>query len=251
MEYNRLFEDEIGIRIPPNGYAAFLDDTGRPIFYIIQTMLPSSWIGNKALRMLPGQGVRTLVQRILQELQKIWDFNHRQSRVQVSIDGQLSNWAIEGFDPEHPVLDERVSLLYMDTSTPLFQIEGVGQLDPELFLRNAPSFLVWLIRLLFLKDVLTRYYDFHLVAVDLIANFYKEQRPDLIPELVRVVNDVFAGEAAHLGLKPIEEKEIRDHYREDAFIWSFYLSMRRLDRFIQTRLLRREYPYMLPGKITR
>ena len=57
-------------------------------------------------------------------------------------------------------------------------MDGVEQLDPELFLRSAPSFLVWLLRLLFLKDVVDRYYDFHLVAVDLIANFYKEQMRD-------------------------------------------------------------------------
>jgi hypothetical protein len=30
---------------------------------------------------------------------------------------------------------------------------------------------VWLIRLLFLEGVMTRYYDLHRVVVDLIANF--------------------------------------------------------------------------------
>jgi len=32
-----------------------------------------------------------------------------------------------------------------------------------------------------------------------------------------------------LGVKPVEEKEVESYYREDAFIWSFYLSARRLD----------------------
>jgi len=34
-------------------------------------------------------------------------------------------------------------------------------------------------------------------------------------------------------------------------IWSLYLAMRRLDRFIRRRLLRREYPYILPEHIKR
>ena len=119
----------------------------------------------------------------------------------------------------------------MDTSTPLFRVEGVEQLDTELFLRSAPSFLVWMLRLLFLKDVVNRYYDFRLVAIDLVANFYKEQRPDLIPDAIGAVNRFFAGEAADLGVQPIDEQEVRSYYREDALIWSLYLSMRKVDRF--------------------
>jgi len=250
-EYNRLLEEEIGLRLPPHGYAAFCTDAGCPIFYIIQKQLPYPSIGHHALHLLPPEAVLVLVRRALQELRKVWDFNRRQDRLQVAIDGQISNWSIEGFDADNPRMDEEASLFYMDTSTPLFRIQGVEQLDPELFLRSAPPFLVWIMRLLFLPDVMNRYYDFHQVVVDLVANFYKEQRPDLIPDLVRVVNDFFTREAAELGVKPIEEKEVRSYYREDALIWSLYLSMRKVDRFLRTRLLHREYPYILPEKIKR
>ncbi len=250
-EYNRLLEEDIGIRPPTNGYIAFVGGTGRPILYLIQKMLPSSWLAHKALHALPAEATPLLAKRILRELRKVWDFNRQQNRLQVAIDGQLSNWAIENFDPAHLTLDEQTPLLYLDTSTPLFRIQGNEQLDPELFLRNAPSFLAWLIRFLFLKGVVNRYYDFHLVAVDLLANVYKEQKAQLIPDLVRATNEFFVGEAAELGIKPVEEKEVQSYYQEDAFIWSFYLSARRLDRFIRSRLLRREYPYILPGKIKR
>ena len=250
-EYNRLLEEDIGIRPPANGYVAFVSNTGRPILYIVQKMLPSSWLAHKALHTLPAEATPLLARRILRELRKVWDFNRQQNRLQVAIDGQLSNWAIENFDPAGSTLAEQVPLLYLDTSTPLFRVQGDEQLNPELFLRNAPSFLAWLIRLLFLKDVMNRYYDFHLVAVDLLANVYKEQKAALIPGLVRATNEFFAGEAAELGIKPVEEKEVQSYYQEDAFIWSFYLSARRLDRFIRSRLLRREYPYILPGKIKR
>src|SRR5438128_2333833 len=39
VEYMRLLEDEIGIRLPPNGYAAFANPGGRPVFYIVQKKL--------------------------------------------------------------------------------------------------------------------------------------------------------------------------------------------------------------------
>jgi hypothetical protein len=135
--------------------------------------------------------------------------------------------------------------------TPLYRVDGTEQLDPELFLRSAPSFLVWIIRLLFLEDVMTRYYDFRQVTIDLIANFYKEQKAELIPVLVETANDFFGEEAAYLDIEPITEKDVASYYREDRMIWSLYLSMRKLDRFLHTRLLRREYPYILPGKIKR
>jgi hypothetical protein len=250
-EYNRLLGEEIGLHLPHHGYATFLNDAGRPIFYIIQQQLPSPSIGNRALHALPCEGVTILVNGVLSELRKVWDFNRQQHRLQVAVDGQISNWSVVGFDPADPHLDEQTSLLYMDTSTPLFRIQGVEQLDPELFLRSAPSFLVWLLRLLFLEDVVNRYYDFHRVVVDLIANFFKEQRPDLVPDLITVANDFFTGEATDLSVALIEEKEVRSYYREDALIWSLYLSMRKLDRSIRTRLRHRDYPYILPEKIVR
>jgi hypothetical protein len=216
-EYNRLLEQDIGIHLPPYSYAAFPNANGRPIFYIVQKQLPADSIGSRAMHTLPRDAVLVLVKRVLQELRRVWEFNRKQNRVQVAIDGQISNWAIENFNVPSPRL-ENVSLLYLDTSTPLYRVNGVEQLNTELFLRSAPSFLVWILRLLFLKDVVNRYYDFHLVAVDLVANFFKEQKPELIPDVVRIVNDFFSGEAAELGVKLVTEKEVESYYREDALI---------------------------------
>jgi hypothetical protein len=250
QEYNRLLEQDIGISLPPYGDVDFPNASGRPIFYIVQKQLPSDSIGSRAMRLLPREAVPFLVTRVLQELRKVWDFNRKQDRVQVAIDGQISNWAIADFDVAHPRI-ENASLLYLDTSTPLYRLKGVEQLNTELFLRSAPSFLVWILRLLFLKDVVNRYYDFHLVAVDLVANFYKEQKPQLISEVIRAVNDFFAGEAAELGIQPVTEREVESYYREDALIWSLYLTMRKWDRFLRTQLLRQGYPYILPERIKR
>lgn len=250
-EYNRVLSDEVGLSLPAYGHAEFVSSSGRPVFFIVQEQLPADSIANQAIHLLPDGEVLLLVRLILRELKKVWDFNLASEGLEVAIDGQISNWSIVGFDAGAPHVGEDTRFLYMDTSTPLFRVRGAEQLDPELFLRSAPSFLVWMIRLFFLEDVMTRYYDFRLVAMDLIANFYKEQRAELIPALVETANSFFSEEAPEHGVATITRKDIASYYREDALIWTLYLSLRKFDRFLHTRLLRREYPYILPGKIKR
>lgn len=250
LTYNRLLEEEIEVRLPAHGHAAFVNQNGRPIFYIIQGKLSSPSIGNKAMHLLPYEETLTLFECALGELHKVWMFNKRQDRFEVGVDGQISNWVLADFDPEHPHIEKDACLLYVDTSTPLFRDQGVEQMDAELFLRPAPSFLAWILRLLYVKDVVDRYYDFRRVSIDLLANCYKEQKPELIPDLVGVVNTFYKKEAAGMDLPPLEEGEVLSYYREDAQIWSLYLSMRRIDRRLHW-ITRREYPYILPGPVTR
>lgn len=250
QEYCRLLEQEIGLCLPSHSYAVVTGRTGRPVFYIIQRQLPAECIGNRLLHRVGKEGVSILVRRVLEELHKVWLFNGRQAEVQVAIDGQISNWAVASEGNGQPPLGE-ARLWYLDTSTPLFRVAGVEQLDTELFLRSAPSFLVWILRLFFLQDVVNRYYDFRRVVLDLAANFYKEQCAGFIPVVLETANRFFAQEAAALDLAPISDREVAAYYREDAFIWQLYLCMRKMDRFLRSRLLRGHYPYLLPDKIKR
>ncbi|GAB4481407.1 MAG: DUF6206 family protein [Anaerolineae bacterium] len=244
--YERLLEEEIGIGLPPNGYAAFPDDSGRPIFYIIQEQEPAESLGSTLIHTLDAAPLLALFGRLLHELGKVWAFNARQDEVRVGFDGQVSNWAIRPAEGDAPP-----ALRYLDTSTPLFRVKGREQLNPEMFLRSAPSFLRWVLRLFFMDDVVNRYYDLRRVVIDVIANFYKEDRPELIPALVDAANAFFAADYPEGGPAPITTDEVRAYYKEDAFIWSLYLGMRRLDRWLTARLLRRRYPYILPGRIKR
>jgi len=216
QEYNHLIEAKIGLRLPPHGHAIVRYPSGRPIFYILQFKLPANTIGNNAIHLLNRQGVVTLIKRVLHELLKLWTFNRQQKEYQVSLDGQISNWVIDDFDPDSPQLEVDVPLSYVDTSTPLYLYNGVEQFDPELVLRTTPSLLAVIIRQFFLEDVMTRYYNPRRVVIDILANFHKEQRPDLIPELVSTVNNFFGEQAGELEVEPINEKEISDYYREDA-----------------------------------
>lgn len=251
LEYNQLLEHKIGLGLPTHGHAILRNPVGRPIFYIIQGKLPAHCIGNNAIHLLNRQGVFILIERILGELIKLWSFNKQQIEYQVSLDGQISNWVIDNFDPEHPVIDQDTPLSYVDTSTPVYLHQGVEQFDPELVLRTTPRLLSLIIRMFFLEDVMTRYYDPRKVTIDILANFHKEQRADLIPELVFTVNSFFSEEGSELGIEPLGEQEIHNYYREDAFIWSFLSTARRFDRFLYLNVFRREYPNILPGNVKR
>ncbi|MHB8085615.1 MAG: DUF6206 family protein [Dehalococcoidia bacterium] len=250
-DYNELLEKKIGIGVPDYGFAWFSSDSGRITAYDVQQKLPSNSIGNRAIALLSTEDIQALFLLVLRELSKVWNYNAANPQEALGIDGQISNWAVAGFDAEHPHIEPGMKLLYFDTSTPLMKKGGAEQLDPVLFMRSAPSFLVWMIRWLFLEGVMTRYYDARLVTIDLIANFYKEQRPEMVPHLVKAANDFYAGEGKALGIKPLTEKEIQSYYKEDALIWTLFLALRRFDRWLHRYILHKPYIYILPGKIKR
>jgi hypothetical protein len=254
--YERLFAEynmeltNIGIRIPQSATARVIPDKGNSVIYNAQERLPAASIGNALIQRLDENSVRQLFLCVLRELKKVFTANRVRPALTFGIDGQISNWAIKDYREGTPVTKDS-ALFYIDTGTPLIRKDGIEQLNPELFLRSTPSFLVWLIRLFFLEEVMTRYYDFRRVTIDLIANFYKEQRPNFIPLLMGTANRFFAEEDAQAGIVPITEKEVVSYYREDATIWRVYLAFRKIDRYLHLKILGKPYVYILPEKIKR
>ncbi|MGE5251999.1 MAG: DUF6206 family protein, partial [Bacteroidota bacterium] len=151
-DYVQVLCDRIGIQIVPSDITRISDEErNRVVVYIVQVKLAVESIGHKAIHHLEARDVKRLVLAVLTELRKVFDFNQQnEGKWELGIDGQISNWAIADFDPQATQLGETISLLYLDTSTPFIRKNGTEQLDPELFLRSAPSFLVWLLRWLFL-----------------------------------------------------------------------------------------------------
>jgi hypothetical protein len=238
-EYCHLLAQS-GLQLPEH-QTFIIEPPARPVaVYIAQKMLQPENFGHRLLHVSEQDAIHLLIEMIVREISKIWDFN-RSNRpgVELALDGQLSNWVW---------LEERRApvIYYIDTSTPLFRKNGIEQLDPELFLKSAPGFLRWIIRLLFLKDVINRYYDPRQVYIDLAANLYKEQRPDLIPMTIEIINRQIGPDQT-----PLAEEDVKKYYREDKLIWTIFLSFRRIDRWLTTRILRRRYEFILPGKIKR
>ncbi|MGC8900323.1 MAG: DUF6206 family protein [bacterium] len=249
-EYNRLLLD-IGVEVPEYDSISIVTAHGDIVFFVVQKRLIPKSFGNKVIHVASEKDIFQLFLNILRQLKRIWDFNNSNSVIKMGIDGQISNWAIKDFNPERLEINEETKLLYIDTSTPLIRKNGKEMLEAELFLKSTPSFLRWLVKWLFLQEVLDRYYDFRLVIVDLIANFYKEGREDLIQHLIGHANEFLNNEAKVYSVKPIEYKEVHDYYKNDAFIWSMFQRLRRIDRFLKTRIFRTRYPYILPGQIKR
>lgn len=251
-DYLQAMQNQIGIEVVHSELVRVTDDRrNRVVVYIVQEKLAAKSIGNNAIHHLQPGDVRRLVSVVLEELAKLFEFNQKnKGRLELGIDGQISNWAFANFDPDANRLGEKVDLIYFDTSSPLMRKNGAEQLDPELFLRSAPSFMVWILRKFFLQDVMTRYYDFRKVSIDLIANFYKEGRSELIPDLVHTANDFFSTRYQSGGIKPLGVEEVKAYYREDAMIWRLYLAFRKLDRSLHN-LSGKYYPYILPPKIKR
>jgi hypothetical protein len=81
---------------------------------------------------------------------------------------------------------------------------------------------------------------------DLVANFCKNSAP-IHPALIDLVNESFAAQGDQLA---VDGAEVAAYYKQDAQLWSAPTSPRvKPIRFLH-RLIGKEYPYILPEKIS-
>ncbi|MEJ2249432.1 MAG: DUF6206 family protein [Candidatus Lokiarchaeota archaeon] len=252
-EYNRILKEDIGLSIPDYGTAWFRRDNGEIAFYCVQEKIDPDSVGHKIIHELSNTtDLENLVLLAIREMKKVWKFNETNEKgLKVGLDGQISNFSLINYDIQNPHVDNNSKLMYLDTSTPMFRTDGEEAMDAELFLKSTPSFLRWLIKAFFLEDVVDRYYDWRRVIIDLIANFYKEQKSEVIPDLINLANKFFDTEAFEFNIEPITPKEVKDYYKEDKMIWVIFQNARKIDRFIKTKILRKKYDFYLPEKIKR
>ncbi len=244
--YCRVLSDQCHIRVPDYDFFDILNQYNEHILYIAQERLPEEEIGNKLLTRLGPDHLALMVQTIVEKLVNVWRLNARPDpELTLGLDAQISNWH---FHVDQKGLSEP---LYVDITTPLMRVNGKEQLDPEVFLKSCPKFLVWLVRWQFLDEVLDRYYDFRQVIIDLMANFYKEDAAHRINDSIAVINRYLSENASDWEIEPITLDEVKAYYKNDAFIWSLFLALRRFDRFMTTNVRRKRYNFILPGKIQR
>ncbi|MBC8192310.1 MAG: hypothetical protein ISR87_09295 [Candidatus Marinimicrobia bacterium] len=239
LDYKKYCERlrEAGLIIPEDSTTIVKGHGGISVLYILQKQLPPPRFCHKLIHTQDADFLKGMIQGIVEEIEKVWAYNSENDpKIRLAIDGQLSNW----------VLLESGEMAYIDTSTPLMLEHGTETLDPELLLQSAPSFLRWLIRWQFLEDVMTRYYDRKLVYTDLIANLFKEQRPEIVDTWIKTINMATLDK-----MEALDRQTIEAYYKEDKLIWRLFLGLRRIDRFIKSKLLGQRYEFVLPGKINR
>jgi hypothetical protein len=250
-EYNRILNEEINIKTPPLDVVWFKNDEGRIIFYGIQEKIPADSVGNYLIHHVGQKDVETLILKVMREMKKVWTFNKENRVFEVGLDGQISNFAVLNYDPNNPRIDHNSQLLYIDTFPPFFRKNGTEAMNMRLLTKALPSYIRGLVNAIFVDDLVDRYYIWRDVAIDLIANFFKEQLPKYIPGLLKVVNDFFKQEARMFEIETISLKEIQKYYKFDKFVWALMYNLRIFDRYIKTKLFRKNYEFYLPGKIKR
>ena len=244
--YCFLLSDQCHIPVSPYDCYEITNRFEEKILYVAQPLLPKTSIGNYILKNGTLNEMENLVNCVMHHLLSLWQSNHDHlPHESIALDGQISNWSFQfkGTDD--------CDVVYFDITTPMFRINNKDQLDTEIFLKSCPSMLTWLVRWQFLQEVLDRYYDTRSVLIDLVANFHKEGRSDLIEGALSVINGKVDKNGLIDQIHPLTRSEIDSYYKNDAFIWSLFLSLRRMDRAIKTKILRQRYNFILPGRIKR
>jgi hypothetical protein len=250
-EYNRLLKEDCGLNLPDYDTAWFKDDEGEIQFYCVQEKLPPDSVGHKIIHNISDKEIETLILLAMREMKKVWGHARTKNYLSIGLDGQISNFAVKNYDPYNIKISVNTELYYIDTSTPMFRINDKEAMEAVLFLKSTPSFLRGLIKAAFLQETVDRYYDWRKVTTDLVANFYKEQKPEIVPRLTRLVNEFMKEEAPEFEIEPLTVEEIKKYYKSDANMWRIFQAARKIDRFLETRLFRRKYAFYLPGKIVR
>lgn len=198
---------------------------GAVVVYCVQPVLPEDVLAPAVVR-AGGTRAGELLRAIVDRTACVVDRN-------IGFDAQLSNWA---------TVDGR--LRYFDVTTPLLRgVEGVPELDTDVFLASLPWLLRAPVRRFVVPDIIERYHDVRRVLSDLAANLVKERLDSWIPTVVDAAN-------GHLDV-PLTEAQVRADYRSDARTWAALQAVRRVDRVWQTRVRRRPYPFLLPDRIER
>ncbi len=247
-EYRLILTKDIGISVPEQTARYFKHDN----YYLVyagQERVDENCIGNVLIKRLDEDNALRLLEKVLEKIVDVHAFNEHNREINIGIDAQLSNWALVSQTGSTPAIGDIDSVTYLDTSSPMIRLRGKEQVNTEIFIKSAASFLRPIIRAFFLQQVLDRYYDIRSVVIDIIANLYKEKRVDLIDCFIRSTNEFFKN--AGVSVKDICRKEIDEYYSNDAFIWRFYQASRKIDRFVTKNILRKQYMFRIPETIER
>jgi len=230
-DYVAVLRDN-GVRVVDTE-VVLLDRPSRPpVVYLVQPLVGD--LGNQILHTASDAELTGSIHTVLD---RVWELHQRTASPEVAIDAQLSNWSFT--DPDDPVL--------LDVGTPFVRVAGRHVFDQEILLSAVPPGIrAYYRRKGTASEYMDDYFEPRLVAVDMLGNFIKEGAVPRLPEGIVAANDWLS---AH-DLAPIERAQVDDYYKEDAATLELFLRVRRLDRAAK-RILRRDYDFILPGRVKR
>ncbi len=248
--YVGLVEDYLG-RLGRAGVSVAATDvvtvarTGRaPVVYLVQPRLAADSLGNRLLRTADDATVTSALTAVLGVVARL-SRHPGADGVEVALDGQLSNWS---FPPE----PHAAAPVLIDVGTPFVRRDGEHAMDREVLLAPVPPGLrAYYRRKRLVEAYLDDYFVPRTVAVDLLGNFHKEGAAGRLALGVDVVNAWLGSGDVPGPREPVTTGEVDRYYRQDADLLALYLRLRRMDRFLRTRVLRHRYDYVLPGHVRR
>jgi hypothetical protein len=215
-----------GVRPVPSALQRTQRPDGTLSAWCVQPRLPASGLLSRSLHSASSEAAGQLFDRVL-------DAVLGSVSPELGLDAQLSNWILDG--------DE---LRYLDVTTPLLRgPEGRDRLPIAVFLASLPWALRPFVRRFLLRDILDKYFDPRGVLLDLLGNLVKERLERHLPS--------FAERASARLPVPITVEDARRYYSADARDWALLQRLRHADRWWQTRVRRKTYPFLLPGVIER
>jgi Family of unknown function (DUF6206) len=235
-----------GVRVAPTDVVTVRRDDRAPVVYLLQPQLPADSLGPHLLLIADDDTLRSAIGAALAVVGKVARHSAAGDEgAEVAVDGQLSNWSFAD-DPAaaDPVL--------FDVGTPFVRRGGAHAIDVEVLLAPVPPGIrAYYRRKRLVEAYLDDYFVPRTVAVDLLGNFYKEGAADRLPVGIAAVDDWLATDDLPGPRHRVTADEVERYYRKDADLLALYLRLRRMDRFLRTRLLRRTYDYVLPGQVQR
>ena len=222
--------DERGLAVLPSELQRWDAPDGTVTGYLVQEALPEGSLLPSVLRGTPPDADHPVLARLTGHVAAVVDSA-------VGLDGQVSNWTVR----------DGGTLGYFDLTTPMVTgPDGRTALDLGLLAAMLPWALRAPLRRFVFPGIVQRYHDPRTVLLDLAANLHKERLVPWVPAVVEAANRVLRPTD-----RPLTAEEVARDYASDARQWELLLRLRRADRWWQQRVRRRDYPFLLPGPISR
>ena len=224
-----------------------------PVVYLVQPLLDPATLGNSLLHSADDATLAAAIRLALGAVARVAHGTAaRADGVEVAIDGQLSNWAYTDGSASTAPGGELPEPILIDVGTPFMRRNGRHVMQREYLLSPVPPGIrTYYGRRGLVEAYLDDYFVPRTVALDLLGNFHKEGASERLGLAASVVNEWLANADIPGPREPIHVTEVAEYYRKDADLLALYLRLRRMDRFIRTRVMRREYDFVLPGPVRR
>lgn len=207
-----------------------------PAVYLLQPQLPADGLGNTLLRTADDDALTELIAAVLAQVDATRTAGD--AATEMAIDAQLSNWWLAADAGAAPAL--------LDVGTPFVRRAGRYLMAPRILLAAVPPGVrSWYLWRRTGEHYMDDYFDRRLLALDLLGNFIKEGAPERLGVGLAAVNDWLGVEG------PVTRAQVLEYYEQDAATLELFLRVRRADRWLRTRVLRRDYDFVLPGQVRR